>query len=33
METTNDNCIVGLVKGKLAEVMTRLDRERPELSQ
>jgi hypothetical protein len=31
METANDDFIVGLVKGKLGEVMDRMDRERPEL--
>jgi len=33
MGTTNDDFIVGLVKGKIGEVMDRIDRERPELSQ
>jgi hypothetical protein len=33
MGTTNDEYIVGLVKGKIGEVMARMDRERPELSQ
>jgi hypothetical protein len=33
MGTTNDEFILGLVKGKIGEVMDRMDRERPELSQ
>jgi hypothetical protein len=33
MGTTNDDFIVGLAKGKIGEVMDRMDRERPELSQ
>ena len=32
METIHDDFIVGLVKGKIGEVMDRIDRERPELS-
>ena len=32
METIHDDFIVGLVKGKIGEVMDRMDRERPELS-
>ena len=32
MGTTNDDFIVGLVKGKIGEVMDRMDRERPQLS-
>src|ERR1019366_20985 len=32
MENLNDDFIVGLVKGKVGEVMDRMDRERPELS-
>jgi len=33
METIDDDDIIGLVKGKIGEVMDRIDRERPELSQ
>lgn len=33
MGVTNDDLIVGLAKGKIGEVMDRMDRERPELSQ
>jgi hypothetical protein len=33
MGTANDDFIVGLVKGKIGEVLDRMDRERPELSQ
>ena len=33
METADDDFIVGLVKGKLGEVMDRMDRERPEVAQ
>ena len=33
MGTTNDDFIVALVKDKIGEVMDRMDRERPELSQ
>jgi hypothetical protein len=32
MEAINDDDIIGLVKGKIGEVMHRIDRERPELS-
>jgi hypothetical protein len=32
MATTNDDFVLGLAKGKLGEVMDRLDRERPDLS-
>jgi hypothetical protein len=32
MENPNDDFIIGLVKGKIGEVMDRMDRERPELS-
>jgi hypothetical protein len=33
MENTNDDFIVGVVKGKVGELMDRMDHERPELSQ
>lgn len=33
METTNDEFILGVVRGKLGELIDRLDRERPESSQ
>jgi len=33
MESANDDFIIGLVKGKIGEVMDRMDHERPELSQ
>jgi hypothetical protein len=33
MVIDHDNFIVGLVKGKVSEVLDRLDRERPELPQ
>jgi hypothetical protein len=33
MEAADDDFIVGLVKGKLGEVMDRMDRERPEVAQ
>jgi hypothetical protein len=33
MENVNDDFIVGLVKGKIGEVMDRMNREQPELSQ
>jgi hypothetical protein len=32
MEAINDDDIIGLVKGKIGEVMDRIDRERPKLS-
>ncbi|MDR3531595.1 MAG: hypothetical protein P4L90_13710 [Rhodopila sp.] len=31
MGTTNDDFIIGLAKGKIGEVMDRMDRERPEM--
>lgn len=33
MKNVNDDFIIGLVKGRIGEVMERMDRERPELSQ
>ncbi|MGA3000917.1 MAG: hypothetical protein ABSE20_04240 [Acetobacteraceae bacterium] len=33
MENVNDDFILGLVKGRIGELMERMDRERPELSQ
>ena len=33
METITDGAVIGLVKGKISEMMDRIERERPELSQ
>jgi hypothetical protein len=33
MAAITDNVVIGLVKGRIGELMDRMDRERPELSQ